>query len=70
MRVWKVNPNKYGDLFASPNQGEEIIQGEITTQEVCITIEEDSRWMATTEATPFHFLLTISQNNFSLLSMC
>jgi hypothetical protein len=65
-----VNPNRYEEFLASPIQGEEVVQGEIETHEVYITIKEDNGWMPTTKATPFHFLPTIFQNNFSFLKMC
>jgi hypothetical protein len=68
--VWKVKPNRDGELFLSPNQEEEVVQGEIITQEVCITIEEDKGWMPTIKEAPFHFLSTIFQNKFSFLKMC
>jgi hypothetical protein len=34
-----VKPNINKELNASPIQGEEVVQGEITTHEVCITIK-------------------------------
>jgi hypothetical protein len=64
-----VNSNRDGEFFAFPNQREEVVQGEITTWEVRITIEEENGWMPTTKETPFHFLPTIFQNNVSVLKM-
>jgi hypothetical protein len=68
-RVWKVNPNEYGEFFASPNQGEEVFQGEIETHKVYIAIKEDNRWIPNTKETPFKLLLTIFQNEFPFLKM-
>lgn len=52
-RVWKVKPNINKELNACPSQGEDIVQGAITTHEVCITIEENNGLMPTTKATLF-----------------
>jgi hypothetical protein len=48
-RVWKVNPNRDGELYAYLIQGEEVVQGEIVAQEVCI--KEDNGWRPTTKET-------------------
>jgi hypothetical protein len=68
-RVWKVNPNREEEFLAYPFQGEEVVEGEIETHEVHITIEEENRWMPTSKDSPFHFLPTIFQNKFSFLKI-
>jgi len=51
--MWKMKPNKHRKLIVSPSQGVEVVQGEIKTQEVFITIEKDCGLMPTTKVSPF-----------------
>jgi hypothetical protein len=58
-RVWREKSTRGEELPASPIQGEDVVQGEIVTPKVCITIEEDNKWMPTTGAIAFQLLPTI-----------
>jgi hypothetical protein len=51
------------------NQGAEVVQRVIATQEVSITIEEDNELMSTTKATPLQWLPAIFQKKIPFLEM-
>jgi hypothetical protein len=60
-RVWRVKIEEDEELPASPIQGEEVVQGEIATQEVCITNKMDNRLMPREATFQWLFLYCIKR---------
>jgi hypothetical protein len=67
--VWREKSIRGEELPTYPIKGEYVLQGEMETPEIYITIEEDNGWIPTTKETSFQFLPTIFHQKFSFLNI-